>query len=241
MLIQQTVEKLNQMRLKGMAQCYQNQAGQSFSGLSFEERFGILVDYEYTYRENRRLERLLKEARLKVSACLEDIDYQATRGLDRLVMSSLASCQWILSHQNVLISGPTGIGKTFIACALAHTACRQGFSARYYRVSRLLSDLKLSRGDGTYPKLLSKLAKTNILILDDWGLVSLSVSESQDLLEIIDDRVNAGSTLVASQLPVEHWHASLAEPSIADAILDRLVHNSHKLFLDGDSMRKKKD
>lgn len=241
MLIQQTIEKLNQMRLKGMAECYESQVGDSYAELSFDERFSMLVDYELTYRENRRMARLLKEARLKEPACVEDIDYQHPRSLDRNVMSHLASCQWLQNGQNVLVTGPTGIGKTFIICALGNHACRHNYSTRYYRVSRLLMDINIARGDGTYPKFLNKLAKTNLLILDDWGLNPLNQEECRDMFEIIDDRVKTGSTVISSQLPVDHWHSFMAEPSIADAILDRLIHSSHKLNLKGESMRKKEN
>ncbi len=241
MLNQQTIEKLNSLKLKGMAQCYQNQVGASFSGLSFDERLGLLIDYEATYRENRRLERLLKDARLKEQACVEDIDYQHSRGLNRTVMSNLISCQWISSYHSILITGPTGVGKTFIACALGHNACRQNYSTRYYRVSRLLMDINMAKGDGTYPKLLNKLAKTSLLILDDWGLAPFTHTECMSILEIIDDRVKTSSMIVSGQLPVEEWHSIIPEPTIADAILDRLVHCSHKLYLKGDSMRKIKN
>lgn len=241
MLIQQTIEKLNHLKLKGMAQCYQNQLGESFSGLSFDERFGLLLDYEATYRENRRLERLLKDARFKEQACIEDIDYQHSRGLNRTVMSNLITCQWIESYHNILITGPTGVGKTYIACALGHNACRQNYSTRYYRVSRLLMDINMAKGDGTYLKLLNKLAKTSLLILDDWGLTPFTHIECKAIFEIIDDRVKSSSTIVSGQLPVEDWHSIIPEPTIADAILDRLVHSSHKLYLKGDSMRKIKN
>jgi len=239
MLTQQTLDKLHQMRLKGMAGAYTAQAQQpDLQSLSFDERFGLLVDQEWTHRQNRRLARLLKEAKLRLPACLEDLDYQHPRGLDRAVLRHLAGGHWIRARQNVLITGPTGIGKTFIACALANAACRQGFSALYYRVPRLLSDLAIAKGDGSYPGLLNKLSKTHLLVLDDWGIAPLSAPECRDLLEVIDDRSQTGSTVVASQLPLEHWHAAMADPSVADAILDRLVHNSHKIILKGESMRR---
>lgn len=239
MLTQQTVTRLREMRLLGMAEAFSAQAHQpDVQALSFEERFGLLVDQEWTYRRDRRQARLLKEARLRLPACVEDIDYQYPRGLDRGMMRSLASCQWLRAHQNVLVTGPTGVGKTFIACALANAACRQGFSTQYYRVPRLLSELTVAKGDGSYPKLLNKLAKTELLVLDDWGIAPLSAPESRDMLEIIDDRGRTRSTIVASQLPIEHWHGSIADPTVADAILDRLVHNAHKITLKGESMRK---
>jgi len=239
MLIQQTIERLHEMRLKGMAQALVAQSQQpDVLALSFEERLSLLVDQEWTYRRDRRLRRLLKEAKLRLPACIEDIDYRHPRGLDRAVIRSLANCEWIAAHQNVLITGPTGVGKTFIACALANAACRHGFSARYYRVPRLLSELAMAKGDGSYPRLMNKLAKTHLLVLDDWGLMPLSAADARDLLEIIDDRSQTRSTIIASQLPIDHWHATIADPSLADALLDRLIHNAHKLILKGESMRK---
>lgn len=239
MLIHQTAERLKQMRLHGMAECLLNQTAQTDAELSFEERLGLLVDYEWTCRQNRKLERLLKAAKLKINACLEDIDYEHPRGLDKKLIRSLQTGEWLLEHRNVLLTGPTGTGKTYLACALGNCACRLGFSARYYRLSVLISDLKISRGDGSYPKLSSKLAKTHLLIIDDFGLEKLTPLESKELFEIIDDRVDSASTIVAGQLPLEHWHAVMGEPTIADAILDRLVHSSYKIFLRGDTMRKK--
>lgn len=239
MLTQRTVDQLHQMRLVGMAEAFLRQTQRpDLHDLTFEERFGLLVEQEWTYRQNRRLDRLLKQARLRLPACVEDIDYRHPRGLDRAVLRSLATGDWIRAHQNVLITGPTGAGKTFIACALANAACRQGLSARYYRVPRLLSELALARGDGSYHRLLSQLARTDLLALDDWGLTPLSDVQGRDILEVIDDRNQARATVIASQLPLEHWHAALPDPTVADAILDRLVHNAHKIALRGESMRK---
>lgn len=239
MIHQQTVERLRTLRLTAMADALATQADQpDVQGLSFEERLGLLVDQEWTYRDNRRLARHLKEAKLRVAACIEDIDYAHPRGLDRSVVRSLATCGWLRSHQNAIVTGPTGVGKTFVACALANAGCRQGFSSRYYRVPRLLSELATARGDGSFPRLLGRLARIHLLVLDDWGITPLSAQEARDLLEVIDDRCQTHSTIVATQLPIDQWHGVIADQSVADAILDRLVHNSHKLILKGESMRK---
>lgn len=239
MLNQQTVDRLHLMRLRGMAECFAGQLqNPDANDLSFEERFGLIVEYEWTYRQNRLLSRLLKKARLRLPACLEDIDFQIPRGLDKRFLKSLSTCQWVKSHQNVLVTGPTGVGKTFIVCALANAACRQGLSARYYRTPRLLTDLAIARGDGSYHRLLAKLAKIDLLVLDDWGLAPFTDVQGRDLLEVIDDRNQARSTVIASQLPVEHWHAALTDPTLADAILDRLVHSAHMIVMKGESMRK---
>lgn len=239
MLTQQTLDRLHEMRLKGLADEFAAQTEQpEIRELSFEERLGLLVDAEYTYRQDRRLTRLLREARLRIPACMEDIDYRHQRGLDRPLLQSLAQCRWVRSHQSVLITGPTGCGKTYIACALANAACRQGFRARYYRLARFMAELATAKGDGTHPKLLQKLARTDVLILDDWGLAPLTETESRELLEVIDDRVQSRSTVIASQLPIAEWHDTMSDPSAADAILDRLVHGAYKITLGGESMRK---
>jgi len=209
-----------------------------FNDYSFEERLGLLVEYEWTYRQNKRLAILLKQAKLRLDACVEDINYVHPRGLDRGLMKSLATCQWLNDHHNVIITGPTGIGKTFIACALANAACRLAFTARYYRLPRLLQDMALARADGTYPRVLSRLAKTDLLILDEWGMASFNDMQGRDLLELVDDRHQFHSTIIVGQIPVEHWHQLLPDPTVADAIMDRVVHNAYKIKLDGDSMRK---
>jgi DNA replication protein DnaC len=206
--------------------------------LSFEERFGLVVDREWTARRDRRLARLLKQARLRLPASPEDIDYRTPRGIDKPLLRKLLAGDWLRDGRNVLITGPTGVGKTFLACALGHAACRQGFTTRYFRMPRLLGDLELARADGSYAVVLGRLAAADLLILDDWGLAPLTAAEARDLLEVIDDRSMTRSTLVSSQLPVENWHSTMADPTVADAILDRLVHNAYRITLKGESMRK---
>lgn len=239
MLNQQTIDRLHQMRLTGIAEAFASQMQKNdFHDYTFEERLGLLVEYEWTMRQNKRLARLLQQARLRLQACMEDINYTRPRGLDKGLLKTLATCQWIQSHQNIIITGPTGVGKSYIACALANAACRQGFTARYYRVPRLLQDLALARGDGSYPRLLSQMAKIHLLVLDEWGLAPFTDIQGRDLLELVDDRHQLHSTIIAGQVPLKHWHELLPDPTVADAILDRLVHNAHKIPMDGDSMRK---
>jgi DNA replication protein DnaC len=209
------------------------------SQLSFEERLGLLVDREITERDNRRLTSRLRQARLKQQACLEDIDYQTSRGLDQILMLKLSDCQWVKKAINILITGPTGIGKSWMACALAQKACREGYSAYYQRLTRLLQELPLARGDGSYAKLLVRLAKTDVLVLDDWGLVKLNAEQRRDLLEILEDRHGSRATIITSQLPIDQWHDIIGDATLADAIMDRLVHNAYKINLTGESMRKK--
>lgn len=241
MLREQTFDKLAQMRMHGMAHAFQEQLDSDHhNSLSFEERVGLMVDREWTDREARRLTRRLQTAKLREQACVEDIDYRHPRGLDRRLIQRLATSRWVEQHHNVLITGRTGVGKTYIACALAQKACRDGHTAIYRRVSRLFSELALAHADGSFPKLLTKLAKTHLLILDDWGLAPLNAQERRDLLEILDDRSGRRATIVASQLPVDQWHKVIGEPTIADAVMDRLVHGSHRIALDGESMRKNK-
>jgi len=239
MLLNQTFDKLNQMKLFGMvSELTRQMQVPDTAALSFEERISFLVDMEMTARDSRRLSRLLKGAHLRDSACIEDIDFRTHRGLDRSVVLSLAICDWIEKRRNVLITGPTGVGKTYVACALAHTACRQGHSSIYYRAPRLLGELKLARADGSYAKTLNKLAKTELLVIDDWGINTLSESERRDILEVVEDRYKLRSTIVVSQVPVDRWHDVIANPTIADAVLDRLVHNAYRIDLKGGSMRK---
>ena len=240
MMSEQTLQSLRQLKLTGMAKAYELQVSQPHAhDLSFDERFALLVDHESTSRDNRRLARNLKHAKLRLPACLEDVDYRAQRGLQKSQVSALASCQWITQHQNLCITGPTGTGKTFLASAFATQACRLGFTARYFRLPRLFEDLRVAHGNGSYPRFASQLAKVNVLVLDDWGLQKLAGPERSDLLELLEDRYAAGATCVTSQLPIKNWHDYLGDPTLADAILDRLIHNAHKLLLTGESMRKK--
>ena len=191
-------------------------------------------------RDTRRVDRLLKAARLKFSsACTEDVDYRAGRGLDKRQIAALASCDWIRQHHNCLISGATGTGKSWMACALGNAACRPGFSVYYTRLPRLFEELRIAHGDGSFTRRLAQLAKTDLILIDDWGLAKPSAAERADLLEVLDDRVGTRSSVITSQLPIEHWHEYLGEPTLADAILDRVVHSAHKLALKGESLRKK--
>jgi len=241
MLVQQNRERLVELRLNGMVAALDEQrANPVLQELSFDERFGMCVDAEVNVRENRKFQRLLKAAKLKVQACPEDVDYAAHRGLDRGVFSSLLSCDWVSKSQSTIITGPTGVGKTWIGCALAFQAIRKGYSVYYTRVSRLLEDLEIAYGDGSLGKLRAKLAKTNLIILDDWGLSPMSTRGRSELLELIDDHIEYGSILITSQLPVEQWHDYIGDATIADAILDRLVNRAHHIKLRGESMRKRK-
>jgi len=242
MLINQTLDKLDALGLFGMGLGLREQLeSNQYLSLSFDERLGLLVDRETEARDSRRLALRLKAAKLRQEASVEDIDFRTPRGLDRSVIMSLAQAGWVAAHHNLLVTGPTGAGKSFIGCALAHAAIRRGHTALYLRTPRLLADLALSRGDGRYVRRLAHLAKIGVLVLDDFLLTSPSIIEAKDLLEVIDDRSQVRSTLVISQLPVEAWHPSLTagDPTLADAILDRLVHDAHRLALKGNSMRRR--
>ena len=240
MLVQPTLDTLNQLKLHGMAIALAEQMTQTTAqSLPFEDRLGLLVERELTYRENRRLTRLLQLAQLKERAALEDLDFRARRGLDRAQLASLTSCDWIRQHQNLLIHGATGCGKTFLGCALAHQACRQGLSALYLRAPRLFDELSLCHADGSFRKRLAAIAKIDVVVIDDFAIAPIGPRERTDLLELLDDRVGARSTLITSQLPIENWHEYIGDPTLADAILDRLLHSAHKIHLEGESMRKR--
>ncbi|MGL6028415.1 MAG: IS21-like element helper ATPase IstB [Legionella sp.] len=240
MLTQPLFEQLRELRCHGMIEALQEQMQQSdIYQLSFDERFSLLIERECITRENRKLTSRLRQARLKANACIEDIDYSVSRGISRAVIKQLADCSWVGRKQNLLITGPTGTGKTWLACALANSACRKNFTARYLRLPRLFQALELARGDGSYPKLLASLEKIQLLILDDWGLAPMNDEQRRDLLEIMDDRHNQSSTIVTSQLPVKLWHEAIGDLTLGDAILDRLIHNAHRIDMKGESMRKK--
>ena len=207
--------------------------------LSFEERLGLMVDREMTEREDRRLTTRLRKAKLRVPACVEDIDFRHKRGLNKPLVMALAACEWVKGRQNLIITGPTGAGKTYLACALVHKACLEGHNALYRRLPNLLREVAMARGDGSYPKVMAAYARADLIALDDWGLDRLTREQALDLLELLEDRHGLKSTLVAAQVPIDHWHEIIGDPTLADAILDRLVHSAHKIELKGESMRKK--
>jgi DNA replication protein DnaC len=241
MLNQPTIEKLQTMKLHGMADAFRAQLQSADMGqLSFEERFALLVDQQWLWKENRALARRLRSARLKERGVIEDIDYQHPRGLDRKLMRTLASSEWVRHTQNVLLIGPTGIGKTWLACALAQKACRDGFSVSHKRTAELFRELAVAHVDGSIGRLLVKLSRIDVLVLDDFAMAPLKDSERRDFLEICDDRYQRRSLILTSQLPIAHWHEQIGDPSVADSILDRLVHNAYRLELNGESMRKKR-
>jgi DNA replication protein DnaC len=239
-LTEPTIEKLKILHLYAMANAWTAQRSDpAIAELDFDGRFGLLVDAEHLARDNKRIARLLREAKLRIpSACLEDIDHAPKRELDRALIRQLTSGRWIADHANVLITGMTGVGKSYLACALAQQACRAGFRALYLRVPRLFEELALAHADGSYTRLLGRLAKVDVLVLDDWGLAPLKDQERRDLLEVFEDRHGLRSSVITSQLPVGKWHDHLGDPTIADAVLDRVVHNAHRITLKGPSRRK---
>jgi DNA replication protein DnaC len=239
MLIQPLLEKLTQLRLSSIRNALQEQNNNpQYLELSFEERLGLLVDIELTRRANNARRRRIKTARFPLQATIEDLDLSAKRGLKRAQVLELAQGEWVRRHLNLLVLGPTGSGKTYLSSALGRAACEAEFNVRYFRTSRLLQSLELAQADGSYPKLLRTLARTHLIIFDDWLRDPLSRSQAQDLLEIIDDRYGRSATLVSTQVPVDEWHARIPDPTIADSVLDRLIHNAYRLNLSGDSMRK---
>jgi len=242
MLNQPTMEKLLTMRLHGMVEALKTQEQDpSVNELSFLERLSLLVDQQWSWRENQALERRLKAAKLRGPACVEDIDYRAARGLDKSVVRALANSAWVRNHENIFVIGPCGVGKSFIALALAQKACRDGHSALYLRAAALLRDLALARADGSLRQLLARLSRIDVLVIDDWAMAPLSEVERREIWEVCEDRYQTRSTILTSQLPVSRWHEQIGDPTIADGILDRLVHNAHRIEMRGESMRKKRN
>ena len=242
MLLSPTLEKLKLLKLAGMVKGLEEQQRvKTYDDLSFEERLGLMVDYEQTHRENQRLAGRLSRAKLRHQACIDDINYAHPRGLDRSLIRKLATCSWIKGHHNLIITGPTGVGKSYIGCALAHKACLEGYTSVYYRAPRLLSEIETAHADGRYARVLQAIAKIDLLIIDDWGLSKLNSQEERELLEVMEDRYEKKSTIFSSQVPVKDWHDLIPNKTIADATLDRIVHNSYRIELDGDSLRDDKN
>jgi DNA replication protein DnaC len=241
MLLHPTLEKLESLRLHGMVKALKDQLSQTdISTFTFEERLSLLVDYEMTMRDDKRMQARIKKAKFKEQSCMENIDYRTQRGLDKSFVLQLANCQWIKEHRNILLVGPAGTGKTYLACALSHKACQEGYRSQYARMTRLLPALSIAKADGSYEKYMRDLSKVDVLILDDWGLLKFNDESRRDLLEILDDRHGKCSTIVTSQLPVSLWHENINDNTLADAILDRLIHNAYRIELRGESIRKLK-
>lgn len=239
MLNQQTQSKLQQLQLSGMAKAYRDQLEQPrMQELPFDDRLGLMVDRELSERENRKLSRLLKQAKLRYAAHLEDVDYRSSRGLDKQVIAGLAGCAWISQQQNLLLTGATGTGKSWLACAFGSQACRQGYSVIYKSASKLYEELQIAIGDGSLPKYRTALSKVHLLILDDFGLAPVEPTVGYTLLDIVDQRMQTGSLIITSQFPTEHWHSMFNDATLAEAILDRIVHRSHRIGLKGESLRK---
>ena len=240
MLTNPTLDKLQRLRLTGMYDAYREQLESSrYDALDFDERFALLLDRQEAEQDNRRLQTRLNKAKLRQNACVEDIDYRKSRGLNKTLVHALAECHWLRSHENCIITGPTGAGKSYLACAFGNHACRRGFTVRYFRAPRFFQELAVARGTGRYDRVLRSLLRIDLLIIDDWGTALLTDEERRDLFEIVEDRYDRRSTLIAAQLPVEHWHDIIGDPTLADAILDRLIHNAHTITLKGESMRKR--
>lgn len=238
MINEETLRQLTEMKLHTMAQCFHEHLESTETDeLTYEEKFAFMVEREWSVRQERKLDRRLKSAKLREEACVEDINYRQQRGLDKSVMQRLIPCQWVKNAENIIFTGKTGVGKTWLACALANKACRMGHTIKYERTGRLLDELYVAHANGTYPKIMNTLAKTDVLILDDFALAPLSDTERRDLLEVIEDRQKRKSTIVTAQLDIKHWHDIIGEPTVADAILDRLVSSAHKIKLSGKSMR----
>lgn len=240
MLQQPLMNKLMELRLDGMARALQEQMESSqYESLTFLDRLGLMIDREIACRDNKRLQSRLKKARLRYNATIEDIDFRASRGLDRQMILFMSSCKWIRERQNCIIIGPTGVGKTYLANALANQACRDGYSAQYARISVLVEDLTIARADGRYRSLMHAYARTDMLVLDDWGLIGMTEDERRIIFDVIEDRAEVKSTIIVSQIPIEKWHTIIGDLTLGDALLDRIVHSSHKIILKGDSLRKK--